>query len=83
MTIPSLIPLEPNSRAAKPRKHSKKTSSCATHRHRLVFPLEQALDAKGAKGEAVRTLKACMKHPDRDVRRVAEGLEFIMVMTSP
>ena len=24
-----------------------------------------------------------MKHPDRDVRRVAEGLEFIMVMPSP
>jgi len=41
----------------------------------------QAFDANGERGKAVRTMRALRSHDDRDVRRVAQGIEFIL--TSP
>jgi predicted nucleic acid-binding Zn-ribbon protein len=41
--------------------------------------LAQALDADGQKGKALLTIRACKAHSDRDVQRVAAGVEFIML----
>ena len=41
--------------------------------------LAQALDANGQKGKALMTIRACKAHNDRDVQRVAAGVEFIML----
>jgi tetratricopeptide (TPR) repeat protein len=41
--------------------------------------LAQALDADGQKGKALMTIRACKAHNDRDVQRVAAGVEYIML----
>lgn len=43
--------------------------------------LGQAFDANGQRGKAVMTMRALKSHDDRDVRRVAGGIEYIL--TSP
>ena len=43
--------------------------------------LGQALDANGQRGKAVQTMRALRSHEDRDVRKAAGGIEFIL--TSP
>jgi predicted nucleic acid-binding Zn-ribbon protein len=43
--------------------------------------LGQAFDANGQRGKAVMTMRALKTHDDRDVRRVAGGIEYIL--TSP